>query len=248
MGLPRLRTRAGFFPTGEVHIWRASLDQPDPVVEAASRLLSGDEIEHANRGVGAVRRRRILARGALRTALATYLNARPESLSFAYDAFGKPRLTGASVPRQPLFFSLARSGDCCLVAVAESEVGIDVERLERRPDLDRLAERYFAAEETSSIQHLTGDCKVRAFFRCWTCKEALIKAMGGGLATRRLDGLVILLDGDEPVLAASEYGDPQGWTLTLPPIEEPWTAAVALRRPPGSGRLTISVRRLEHDV
>src|SRR5689334_2130717 len=112
--LPPLEARSGAVPVGEVHIWRAWLDQPEPVVTATERLRSGDERLRASRGVGVVRRRRILARGALRAVLATYLDVPPESVSFAYDDLGKPELVGARSRRPPLHFSVSHADECCL--------------------------------------------------------------------------------------------------------------------------------------
>jgi 4'-phosphopantetheinyl transferase len=197
--------------------------------------------------VGIVRRRRILARGALRTALGRHLEVSPETISFAYDPDGKPGLASPR-RRQPVCFSVSYSGDCCLVAIADTDVGIDVEKLEQRLDLDAIAEQFFDPGEAAAIKFLSGDRKVYAFFRCWTCKEALIKAMGGGLASRSLDGLVVSLEGDDPMLLASEYGDPRSWTLAMPRMAPPWIAAIALRRPSGSSPLTLRTRTLGHDL
>jgi 4'-phosphopantetheinyl transferase len=241
----RVTNRIELPPAEEVHLWRFALDRPHTFVTATASLLSTDELERADRAGGDVRRRRILSRGALRTALAAYLGVAPASLVFTYDRCGKPQLAGPVKAARDIRFSVTRSGDCCFVAVARTDVGVDVERLEWRPDLDALAARYFAPEEALSISRVDGDSKVRAFFRYWTCKEALVKAMGGGLATRRLDRLVIGGDVDEPFLAASAYGDRRAWGLAAPALDEPWIVAVAVRRGAGATGDSIRCRRIE---
>jgi 4'-phosphopantetheinyl transferase len=220
-----------------------ALDQPDDVVTAQSALLTAAELQHAERGAPAVRRRRILARSALRAVLARYLGTAPVAVRFAQDPDGKPRLAPAAGKRHDLFFSVARSADLCLVAVAASEVGVDVEKVERLPDLDAVAERYFAPEEASAIRARRSRGDVAAFFAYWTCKEALIKALGGGLATTDLDGFLIRFVDAKPVLAACRYADPNDWVLVIPPLDESWVAAVAVEHP----RAGSPVRAKWHD-
>jgi 4'-phosphopantetheinyl transferase len=214
---------------GEVHLWRARLDRPESDVAAASAVLSADELERANRGSSVVRRRRILSRSALRHTLAGYLGVAPVAVSFTYGDFGKPRLReeGASPPG--LHFNLSRSDDYCLIGVSRSELGVDVERLEPRADLDELAGRYFAPAESATIKRLEGESKTRAFFRCWTCKEAVLKAVGSGLAGGSLARFTVSLEEDEEPSVTSFEGDPHAWRLALPPVDSAFLAAVALR-------------------
>jgi 4'-phosphopantetheinyl transferase len=230
-----------------VHLWRACLSWDADVVAAVSGLLSDDERAEASRGLEPVRRARVLGRGLLRVALSCHLGISPASVCFAYDASGKPALASGSGLGAALSFSVARSADCCLVAIAGADVGVDVERLELWPDLDGLAERYFAAEEVAAMRVLEGEAKARTFLRLWTCKEALVKGLGGGLAGRRLERLVVRLDEEAPVLASSEETDVRSWKLAVVPIEEPWVASVALRVPEGGEASAIRFRVFSHD-
>jgi phosphopantetheinyl transferase len=227
-----------------VDVWRVALDQPDEVVAAERGLLTQVELAHAERGIGVVYRRRTLSRAALRVVLSRYLDVSPNAVGFSYDGVGKPRVVA---PRgdESLCFSLTHSGDCCLIAVATSDVGIDVEQIEAKPDLHALTERHFAAEEVAAIRGC-GSAATRLFFCYWTSKEALIKALGGGLATMPLDGLVIRFNENGPYVAACRYADPRSLTLALLPMAEPWCAAVAVHRHPSECTLPLSVRFAEH--
>jgi 4'-phosphopantetheinyl transferase len=213
---------------GEVHLWRARLDRAESEVSEASAVLSADELERAERGSSVVRRRRILSRSALRQTLARYLGVAPEAVSFTYGAFGKPRLRSGGTSPPGLHFNLSRSDDYCLIGVSRSELGVDVERLEPRADLDELAGRYFAPAESATIHRLEGESKTRAFFRCWTCKEAVLKALGSGLAGGSLARFTVSLEDDEPSVTSFDQ-DPRAWRLALPPVEGAFLAAVALR-------------------
>src|SRR3982751_870639 len=81
--------------TGEVHVWRIELEQPDELLQKFRTTLHTDELERAARfHFDKHRRRFIVGRGFLRDVLSRYLNARPEALTFSYGAYGKPALAG----------------------------------------------------------------------------------------------------------------------------------------------------------
>jgi 4'-phosphopantetheinyl transferase len=226
-----------------VHVWRVPLDQPDEVVAAERAHLTPAELTQAGRGDPTVCRRRTLSRAALRSVLGLYLDIPAADVRFSHDRGGKPQVVA---PRrsEPLRFSLTHSGDCCLVAAARADIGIDVERIEPKPELQAVAEQHFAAEEAAAIRG-AGAGVTSLFFRYWTCKEALIKALGAGLPTMRLDGFVIRFVDEAPVVAACRYADPASLTLALIPVGEPWCAAVAVRRPP-SDDSPLRIRLRDH--
>jgi len=51
----------------------------------------------------------------------------------------------------------------------------------RPVDVPSLARRFFSRGEADALQALSGDRQLRSFFRCWTRKESLVKAVGDGL-------------------------------------------------------------------
>jgi 4'-phosphopantetheinyl transferase len=166
-------------------------------------LLSEDERERAARL--ADRERWVVARAALRTVLARELAIAPAELRFALGPHGKPELPGAA-----LRFNLSHSGDRAVIAVAGVEVGVDVERTARR---SRAVERTLTEGERAA---LTGPDRHVELLRIWCRKEALAKALGGGLGwapetfdTTRPDGHVLadLDPGDGYVGAVAVAGE-----------------------------------------
>ena len=88
----RPRGRYGL-PPDEVHVWRASLDQPQDLFARLTHLLSEEERARAGRFHFEVDRKRcILARGVLRLLLGDCLGTPAEQLQFRYSEFGKPSL------------------------------------------------------------------------------------------------------------------------------------------------------------
>lgn len=160
----------------DLHDWR--LDSSPPQREALARHLSRDEIRRADSFVFARDRDRFLAgRGRLREILAGYLGADPRELIFDYGEQGKPLLAGVG---EALRFNLSHSGDHAVLAVSRTaEVGVDIEGV--RPVEREVASRTFSAAESAALDALPDEQWLAGFFRCWTRKEAVVKAIGTGL-------------------------------------------------------------------
>ncbi len=191
---------------GELHLWAIPLDPPPERLAALGAALSADEWERAHRFRFEIHRRRFVAgRGALRALLGGYLGIAPGRLAFTYGERGKPDLAPGLVPR-PLHFNLSHSHELGLLGVTWTrEVGVDVEHLKPMDDLGTIAERFFAAAENASLRALPAEEHERAFFRCWTRKEAYLKAVGVGLAAP-LDSFVVTLAPGEPARMLSLEG------------------------------------------
>jgi 4'-phosphopantetheinyl transferase len=181
-GLDRRSTSNLGAATVGVDLWRAQLDLDQLQLSAFSSTLSADEIDRSRRFHRNVDRQRFVARrGWLRRILGDYLGVHPEVLRFARDANGKPRLAGAASQR--LRFNMSHSGGLALYAVCtDREVGVDIERVSEDVDIDALAQRVFSKTEQETLAALPADRRVRAFFECWTRKEAHLKAIGVGLS------------------------------------------------------------------
>lgn len=191
-----------------VHIWLASLNETDQVFEVLSQSLSKDEWERADRFVFKRDRRHfVVARGILRDILARYVDCQPGEVQFHYQPDGKPGLgfPGGS-PR--LEFNLSHSSGLLVLAVTQGrQVGVDVERVRPLPDLDQIASYSFSNHEQNVLARLTPEEKLNGFFRCWTRKEAYLKARGTGLLIP-LDSFDMSLAPDNPIRMLSNRLDP----------------------------------------
>ncbi len=162
---------------GRIVVLSASLDGDLPDAEA---LLEPDELAARNRLRDAVdRKRAILARAFLRRSLAAIVAAPPAALRFDAGPHGKP-----SLPSAPgLQFNLSHSEDRALLALSRrGPVGCDLERIRPLAGRDRLVRRFFAADEAEHLLALPEAERDAAFFDCWTIKEAVVKALGGGIS------------------------------------------------------------------
>ena len=126
------------------------------------------------------RRRYVMCRAATRALLTSKLSCRNEQLSFGASWYSKPFATLDRRPA-PVNFNVSHSGDHGLVAVApKGRVGVDVEEKIVRHNLDSLIDYTFGPNEQAHLAKESGTGKVDLFFKLWTIKEALVKALGTG--------------------------------------------------------------------
>lgn len=197
-----------------VHVWRASLLAPPGRLAEWRALLNPQESDRAARFRFPQHRDRfIAARAALRLIVARYAGVAPATLEFRYGPHGKPALAGGSVD---LRFNMSHSGDLALYAVARGrEVGVDLERHRADVECERIAHRFFSPAEVTALLALPPEEQRPAFFRCWSRKEAYIKALGTGLALP-LDQFDVSLAPDEPARLLQTYHAPherERWSM-----------------------------------
>lgn len=177
--------------TGEVHVWEADLAAGD--WQGRDTVLDRSEWERASDfRFERDARRFVRARVFRRSVLSAYLQIVSEAVGYREDSFGRPAIAPHLVHERFLDFSASMSSDRALLALGTSPgIGVDVEERRPFPDIDRIAEDFFNASEARSIARAKGpDAKQDAFFRCWTRKEALVKALGIGLHAP-LDRMVV---------------------------------------------------------
>lgn len=148
----------------------------------AAALLDDDEHRRADRFLyPGPRRRYVLLRAALRTLLCDRLGCDNDDLAFQTAEHGKPYAVVHGDPAS-LQFNVSDSGAHGLIAIAPAgRLGIDVEERSDKRDLDGLSETVFGPDERAVVAAAAGQHKIDRFYRLWTVKEALLKALGTGL-------------------------------------------------------------------
>jgi 4'-phosphopantetheinyl transferase len=167
----------------EVHLWSANLEVPAAIVASLGSYLSADESDRAARfHFEHDRRRFTVSRAVLRIVLASYQGGEGRLLRFAYGPRGKPALDcvrqGSSIE-----FNLAHSQDVVLIAVAAGRpLGVDVEHIRPIADLEGVAAHVCSNTELRQLLEVPQAQRSEPFLRCWTRKEAYVKATGDGLS------------------------------------------------------------------
>ena len=127
---------------------------------------------------------------AVRALLASYLDCTPDALALRIGEFGKPYLD----PPHALEFNLSHSKGSLLVALSRTQpLGVDIETRGRRRPVQALAQRFFARGEAGALQALDPGLRQEAFLGLWSCKEAVVKALGRGIGFG-LDRVTFTLD------------------------------------------------------
>ncbi|MBL8113616.1 MAG: 4'-phosphopantetheinyl transferase superfamily protein [Acidobacteria bacterium] len=145
---------------------------------------------------------------ARRTVLGAWTGTAPEHLVFVDGPHGKPALPGGPE------FNVSHSGDAVLIGVVDGiPIGVDVERVREKPNLDGIARRFFSAPEAAYLESLAPEARTNAFYRLWTLKEALVKAIGtgiaGNLSQTEVDTATLLDEHPRFLRVPSEAGDPE---------------------------------------
>lgn len=225
----------------EVHVWQIDLD-----VDASIYwdLLSDEERERALRfRFERDRDHYTVGRGCVRTLVGRYLKVPPTELRFGYGTHGKPTL--ASPAGSELRFNLSHSHRVALLAVAAArELGVDIEGVHRDVGDAQIARRFFSPDEVAVLLALPEAQRRAAFFRCWTRKEAYLKARGDGIYYGLHHFAVTLAPGQPPALISNtlEPGEVARWSMAAVPVPPGYEAAVAVE---GTG-WTLHCREWRH--
>ena len=109
-----------------------------------------------------------------RRVIADKFNINKDDVRFRVDKGGKPYIEGLDVN-----FSISHSGTIALCAIADSPVGVDIEKI-REVDLS-VAKKHFAPDEHDYVLEKLSLSRQR-FFEIWTRKEAYVKMLGKGIS------------------------------------------------------------------
>jgi 4'-phosphopantetheinyl transferase len=180
----------------DVHVRIACLDRPHSEQSYFESILAKDEMDRANRFYFHKDRARFVAgRGLLRIILSSYVGVPPGEIIFTYGSRGKPALQ-PEIDRPAIEFNLAHSHGMAIYAITQDRpVGVDIEFIQADFPVEDVATNFFSVAELSMLQALPNTLRTEAFFKCWTRKEAFIKALGDGLSCPLRDFDVSLAPG-----------------------------------------------------
>jgi 4'-phosphopantetheinyl transferase len=215
----------------DVHLWRADLELKDTEIKRLGAILSRDERERASRFYFSDHRNRyIAARGLLRLILAGYLGVSPERMHFSYTRYGKPFLTSPT-RAYSLNFNVSHSECMALYGfTVDRRIGVDIELVREIAQMAQMAKRYFSPVEIAQLEGLSGEELTRAFYDCWTLKEAYLKAKGVGLHYA-LDHFSVSVRSSESTVLIENIDEPEDvpqWKLKAVTAGTGYSSAVAV--------------------
>jgi 4'-phosphopantetheinyl transferase len=169
------------------------------------------------------RRRSIVGRAVLRCLLSRHFGVEPRAFCFKVRENGKPFL-----PQSDIHFSVSHSGEVVAIALAASEVGVDIEAKHHIPETAAIAARFFSKDEAERVRAATD--ATHEFFRIWTMKEAVAKAVGHGLGLP-LDCFTVPSSAPvpRPTIPVGRPPMTAGWFVVETAVLEGYYGAVAMR-------------------
>lgn len=184
--------------------------------------LHADEIH-----VWRLYRPRGAGRAPLLALLADYLGVEPAAVRLVAGEHGRPALDPGH--GSTLDFNWSHSGEQALVALAHGLApGIDLELRRTRASALEIAQRFFTAGEAAWLGTLDEGARHDAFLELWTAREAVLKALGRGLAFG-LDRLAIRSGAAGLALQWLDGEDPAAWQLQRLDVGADAFAALAWR-------------------
>ncbi|OGT59031.1 MAG: hypothetical protein A3F43_06710 [Gammaproteobacteria bacterium RIFCSPHIGHO2_12_FULL_42_10] len=206
----------------EAHVWSIQFSHFKNHSENLYALLSTDERLRADKLCIALSKERyIISRGVLRLLLAQYSDQSPQVIQFSYTEHKKPYLTQDDT-RTPIQFNLAHSDDIAIFSISTLAVGVDIEKIIKRDPL-AIAKRYFSTQECATLAALTAQERHVAFYRIWSRKEAILKAMGVGLLTIPLEQVIVSANDMIETITLNN----QRWSLRSLDIHADYASALA---------------------
>jgi 4'-phosphopantetheinyl transferase len=194
-------------------LWIVRLDQ---VSQSVSWSLISDEETRFARSLGceALRRRVVARRASLRALLGSASSVSPADISIESGPYGKPFV---QLHDRMLHFSLAHRCDLAIVAITSlAPIGVDLEVETGGFDPGPIISRFHASER-SAIAAVPDHLRRQSFLRCWTAKEAMLKAVGTGL-TQPLDSVVVDPDPRHPLRLIRSPPPTSAAEWTLQPV------------------------------
>ena len=214
-------------------VWIWPLDVASP-----AHWLSEDETARADRFVTQTLQQRWAAsRAGMRGILGALLEQPPESFVFGEGEHGRPFLQNVDCPYS---FNLSHSEGLAALVISEAVAGVDIERV--RPLHRDVADMFFSSAENEALDRLGEEGRSEGFFRCWTAKEAVLKALGAGLSISGKSFTVDFSGPAAPILIEANWKDREtgDWRLAAFQPEVGYAGAVAVRTPYA---VSLSLRR-----
>jgi 4'-phosphopantetheinyl transferase len=204
----------------EVQLWRLDLAGLASGDSRWRELLADSEALRAARfQVVRPRHHFVITRAWLRLLLASYLQTDPKQIGFGTSNNDKPVLS-PPLDRSGITFNVSHSGEVALLAFSRKrEIGVDVEQIRSNIDIEGIARRFFSLHEQEELSRIPASEKYTAFSRCWTRKEAYIKAKGKGLALPLSQFDVSLAPGSANALLATRPDSDEAARWSLREVE-----------------------------
>lgn len=212
------------YASNDIYCFKTQFNACDPSISKnlVSRINKSCQVKALSFKKIQDRNRFIVARAMLNLLLSKYCQ---QKFKLIIDTNGKPILEN-----HELEFNISHSENVVLIAVSRSsQIGIDIEKISTTLELDSYR-AIFHESELKKFNQIFERKDSTEFFKIWTHKEAISKALGIGLS---LNFNELALCNRETSLCIEHISNcfPQEWSLhTLNPYDD-YVGAIASPKP-----------------
>lgn len=221
-------------PLARVSLWWSDLALEREEIAHVTAWLSAPEMERARRfGTSVLRDRYIGGRATLRFVLARTLGIEPQAVAIRRGHRGRPELQDVA---SEIDFNISHTEGGALIGIVDREhrgtrIGVDVERADRKLGAERLARKFLSPMEQATLTRGDVEWRRQRFLRFWTCKEAMSKATGDGLAAPFAQ-LTVDVEETPCLVAGPPPYTPDAWRLGAVAVPADFLATMALWEAP----------------
>jgi 4'-phosphopantetheinyl transferase len=165
------------------------------------------------------RNRFIICRALLKLILAKQMDTNVSDLKIGTEVNKKPYL----ISDNQVKFNLSHTDDLAIIALSNKDVGIDLEYQKQDFDFKEVLTHVYSNEEINTI--LKSENQRYTFYKFWTRKEAIVKAIGTGINEHLL--MVPAIDGHHKVDSFIIYGIKNVCVLSFD-LEQNHIASIAI--------------------
>lgn len=121
-------------------------------------------------------------RSVLRLLLGFIIGKKPWQVKIRTKKSGKLYVEGLN----KIQFSLSHSDRLATIAISKASIkhlGVDIQKIKKSVNINSIAKRFFSKQEFNELRLTKQKAqKVQLFFKLWTQKEAIAKALGMNLS------------------------------------------------------------------
>ena len=216
----------------QVHIWAVDLDHLKLRGYRDDQRLPESERDRSERfRFEIISVRYVKCHYLLRVLLGQYLGTDFYHQEFYCNQHGKPSLKNERGSNS-IYFNLSNSENICVFVFTEDgDIGVDVEKIHDMTNMDSIVESFFSPSENINFCSLPKQSRKKSFFKYWTRKEALLKAMGIGLSfpLDKVDVISGQEESSDAFIKTTELNSKTEWTIQDINIFEGFASALALK-------------------
>jgi 4'-phosphopantetheinyl transferase len=207
----------------EIRIFWVQLPKEMKLIEKRQCLEVLDETElkiYEKYGVEFKKVEFLVGRLLLKSLLSQKLDLLPRGILFVKNKYGKLFLDIPNIARelkQPMYFNLSHTRGILVCGLSEiGEIGIDIETTDK--NYFEIMQTVYVPKEIASVNAQTSPIKkLEMFYRIWTRKEAVMKAIGKGFSLSPLSFSVPTIGGrvDDGKLSFYTFPPTEGYLVSV---------------------------------